>query len=159
MPLTSPHTRRAFTLVEILVTLSIIAIISAFAVPAIHKARQKTLSLNAINQAHKIYDATMEFVREQDSSNTKSTFPSSMQWWMNTLEQYGLPKRTWYIPGMSAEFGKAPPNWMFGGAGAYDILYAEDKDEIYLFMSTEKVFYGNLCIMANGRVFFEKQDE
>jgi len=68
---TLPHSLRAFTLIELMVVITIIAIIAAFAFPALNSALARGQLSQSMNNARQIYTAT--FNMAMDSVSTGDT--------------------------------------------------------------------------------------
>ncbi len=60
-PINRPIRRRAFTLVELLIVIAIIAILMALLIPAISRARQMANNTTDLNNARQLASATLQF--------------------------------------------------------------------------------------------------
>src|SRR5260370_41702304 len=96
--------RRAFTLLELLVVISIIGIMIAIAIPAVQKAREAASRLQCANNLHQIGLAL------QSHLSTNQSFPTNGA----VIPSTGLvAPGNYYQFGLSS-FPGAPPTYMWG---------------------------------------------
>jgi prepilin-type N-terminal cleavage/methylation domain-containing protein len=61
-----PSSQRAFTLIELLTAIGIVALLGAVAIPVVNTSREKARKVDAVNQIRQIGIATRLYVAEND---------------------------------------------------------------------------------------------
>lgn len=96
-----PANRKAFTLVELLVVISIIAILIAILLPALSKARETGMLIKDLSNARQWGMASVAFAVDNDGvlppGDTSQNYIETWVWfnyqsWLTLNEDYGLPK-------------------------------------------------------------------
>lgn len=148
---------KAFTLLECLITFSLIALLMAISGPAFFSARKHTAKAKCIARGQELYRGAQKLFDDLDNETAKSTEPLStdIKWWQNRLRAYGVSDEAWHYPIGNKPKGSAP-DFFYGGVSPKDFNYAEDRDQLYLFIGKSSFYSeGNLVVMADGTVKFE----
>jgi prepilin-type N-terminal cleavage/methylation domain-containing protein len=79
MKAVSPHSRQAFTLVEIMIVLAILGLLLAIVVPNYVRARANAQASACINNLHKLDDAVSQFALENNKKTGDSvSYPDDL---------------------------------------------------------------------------------
>lgn len=151
--------KKAFTLLECLIVLAIIAVLIAISTPTFLGVKKQIASTKAISRGQQLYAGAKKVFDDLDAETAKSTGPlsSDMKWWQKQLKAYGVPDEAWYDPTKPKHREGDPPDFFYGGVSPKDFFYAEDRDQLYLFIGKNQIYSsGNVVIMADGTVKFEK---
>lgn len=98
------HARRAFTLVELLVVIGVIAILMAILLPALSRARDSANTLRCLSNMRQLAMFTQFYAMENrdyfpfcqlDATNTKPGRYGMVAWWDYMLTQQDIPHATW----------------------------------------------------------------
>ena len=151
--------QKAFTLLELLITLALIILLIGISIPSFFAVRKHTNLAKCISRGQQLYVGAKKMFDDLDPETAKSTEPlsSDMSWWQNRLKAYGIPDEAWYDPTQPKPTSGDNPDFFYGGVSPKDFHYAEDRDQLYLFIGKNSIYSsGNVVIMADGTVKFEK---
>ncbi len=91
--------KRDFTIIELLIVISIIAILVSILLPALNKAREKALAVQCLNNLSQIGKGFLQYANDYDGYFPCQTFNGSDQriWYM-VMVGNGTPKIAPYFP-------------------------------------------------------------
>lgn len=124
--------RGAFTLVELLVVISIIGVLVSLLLPALAKARESATLTKCQSQMRSIGQGLMTYATDQKNQHFPATPPQSIYWMYKTtgdllVNNYITNKNTFYCPSIIntyyAGFNVTPSTWGTVLAGNAAIAY------------------------------------
>lgn len=147
--------RGGFTLMELLVSLSIIAVLASLTYPAVIQGSKQFQLIRCMGQMRKVGRATAQYLTES-AGNSAATQPVSA--WMNALEPYGTRDDYWICPARRHE-GKSKrgdSDFMYAGATPDIFRSGERMGDLYLWVEVMPNHNGlHVCAMGDGRVVAE----
>ncbi|MBX7157869.1 MAG: type II secretion system GspH family protein [Verrucomicrobiae bacterium] len=151
--------QKAFTLLELLITMSLIALLIGISIPTFFTFRKHINTTKCLSRAQQLYSGAQKMFDDMNPETAKSTeqLSSDMKWWQRQLKAYGVPDEAWYDPTQPKHQAGDLPDFFYGGVCPKDFFYAEDRDQLYLFVGKNQIYSsGNVVVMADGTVKFEK---
>jgi prepilin-type N-terminal cleavage/methylation domain-containing protein len=104
----SPHQRlnkKAFTLIEVMVTVAIIAILCAFSVNAYAKFIKQAEGAKCVGRMKNIHTALAAYVginhgwpQPPEKTLENADEGDVAKWWATTMKEYGVPYKDWLCP-------------------------------------------------------------
>jgi prepilin-type N-terminal cleavage/methylation domain-containing protein/prepilin-type processing-associated H-X9-DG protein len=119
--------RNAFTLVELLVVIGIIAVLISLLMPALAKARQAALSTKCESNLHSIGQSIYMFAQDHNGRIPANCSGFNGPWWCNLMyshdffeleDEYGAPQQVWGCPANSPIDNGHPMNVGFDWSDA-----------------------------------------
>lgn len=109
---------RGFTLVELLVVISVISVMAGILLPALSKARHQARQLLGANNQYQIVNAVSFFASDNDQKYPESVATIGTEWW------------NWQEPMMLTGYRARSPR-LHRSMSAYLVDYIEDAETMY----------------------------
>ena len=149
------YRRGGFTLMELMVSLSIIAVLASLTYPAVINGSKQFQLIKCMGQMRKVGRATAQYLEESTGSGETR---KSVSAWINALEPYGAREDYWVCPARRHE-GKSKrgdSDFMYAGATGDVFRSGERLGELYLWVEMMRNHNGlHVCAMGDGRVVAE----
>lgn len=142
----------AFTLVELIVVVTIIVFLATLATPVAYRGTRLFQLVQCVQQSKQLGRATIQFFNENPSART---FDVAEEEWMRRLEPYGFSGGRWRCPasGRFGEGNETQSDYMYAGATGEVMSEGDRLGEVYLWVEKFPYHDGlHVCVMADGRV-------
>lgn len=159
------HVLRAFTLLEIVVVIGVIAILGALMVPAISAMRGRAQRVQCTNNLRNLYIAANLYVQQNGSwpqiqMGSDTAFQDYAKAWITALAPFGPAQQTWICPTIQALLGNPDLSHPENVRTDYYAMPFDDKPTTPYewprqpwFIETADVHgHGNLIIFTDGSV-------
>lgn len=110
------HTAKAFTLLEVLIVISIIALLASMALPGFGFITRKAEDTTAISRMKRLHSAFDTHIQDKgswpqrpneilESGNEDKVW----EWWYHQLKDFGISKNDWMHPTEEKQINQLPP--------------------------------------------------
>lgn len=145
--------RGGFTLMELLVVMSIISVLAALGYPAVIHGTRQFMLIQCLGQIRKVGQGTLQYF--QEASPEKPHRMSASQW-VSTLERYGVRPSNWICPVHRRHEPDADPrqgiDYMYTGMSPSVIREGVALGARYVWVEKAPNHGGlHACFMADGR--------
>ena len=161
------RTARAFTLLEVLVAIGIIAILGVLVLVAAGGLRQRAQRAQCMANLRSLHVAANLHVQEHNQwpqiytvANADKTDEEFAELWIAALQPYGVQRKTWICPSIQSDSGN--PDYLRPGDVRIDYISTafDDKpgtphewpEQPWFIERGNMHGRGNLIIFANGRI-------
>jgi prepilin-type N-terminal cleavage/methylation domain-containing protein/prepilin-type processing-associated H-X9-DG protein len=121
--------KRGFTLIEMLVVISIIVLLASILFPVFATAREKARSASCLSNQKQIAMAISMYSQDNDELNLPAVDPGSKAWWESTLQPYirgGTGGGILACPSAASRAYAYSLNWSLGGRSQAAITSPSD---------------------------------
>src|SRR5665213_2701693 len=149
-------TRRAFTLVELLVVIGIIALLIAILLPMLNNAREQARRIQCLSNVRQLTTAWLAYAGENKgrfcSSNTQAAFGGNANHWTERISTHMA--MDFMLAGVKGPYPNVFWSWIAAGTASVDIedgkIYPYLKSKSVYFCPSADVFRTSVSYQING---------